>query len=241
MKTTKPKQQQNQRLILQAAVDLMSVQGFDGTSMKQIARSAGLGDATIYKYFPTKEKLVLGYFEGVVASALADTLATKGFDGFYLQERLQRLVDALLERLLADREFVEVARGLFGKSPMLLMGDTLPGKAALKDAVVGFIEAAEADASIAPCDFKPLIGGLFADYLVAVIAYWIKDSSEEFSDTTRLVDLTLSVLVQALESGVLNKVSELAGFMLRSQLARLMQNGSALVDLVQLARPLVKR
>ena len=241
MKTKKSRQQQNQRLILQAAVELMTAQGFDGTSMKQIARAAGLGDATIYKYFPTKEKLVLGYFEQALADALAETLATPGFDSFGLQERLQRLVDALLELLLADREFVGIARGLVGKSPMLLMGDALPGKQAIKEAVAGFLAAAEADGGIAPCDFKLLIGGLFADYLFTVIVYWLKDSSEEFSDTTRLVDLTLAVLVQALQSGLLNKLSELAGFLLRSQFSRLMQNGSALVELVRLARPLAQR
>src|SRR5688572_22893939 len=142
MKTTKPKQQHNQRLVLQAAVELMSVHGFDGTSMKQIARAAGIGDATIYKYFPTKEKLVLGYFEQAIDDALADTLSTPDFDSFTLQERLQRLVDSLLELLLADREFVAIARGLAGKSPMMLMGDTLPGKRAIKEAVVGFLEAA---------------------------------------------------------------------------------------------------
>ena len=102
------------------------------------------------------------------------------------------------------------------------------------------VAVVESVGGIAPCDFKPLIGGLFADYLLAVIVYWLNDSSDEFADTTRLVDLTLALLVQTLESGLLNKLSDLAGFLLRSQLARLMQNGSALLDLAQLARPLVR-
>ncbi len=46
----------------------------------------------------------------------------------------------------------------------------------------------------------------------------------------------LSVLVMALHSGVLNKLSELAGFLLRSQLTRAMRDGSGLLDLVKLAR-----
>jgi len=241
VKTSKTQQQKTQRQILHATVDLMSANGFDTTSMKQIARAAGIGDATIYKYFPTKEKLVLGYFEQTIADAIASTLDTRGFDDFSLQERLQRLVDALLELLLADREFVAVARGLAGKSPLLLMGDTLPGKLAIKRVVMGFLDTAEAADGIAPCDFKPLIGGLFADYLFSVIVYWLNDTSDEFSDTTRLVDLTLAVLVRSLESGVLNKLADLAGFLFRSQLSRLMQNGSALVDLVQLARPRARR
>ncbi len=229
MKTTKSKQQQTQRQVLQAAVELMSAQGFDGTSMKEIARAAGIGDATIYKYFPTKEKLVLGYFEQALQEAVAQTLATPNFDDYALQERLQRLVDAVLEQLLPDREFVALAQGLVSKAPMLLLGDALPGKLAVKGVVEDFLQTAEAAGQIAPCGFlKPLLGGLFTDYLFAVLAHWLQDSSDEFADTTRLVDLTLAVLVQTLESGLINKLSDLAGFLLRSQLARLMQGGPVL-------------
>lgn len=235
MKTTKSKQQQTQVDILRAAVDLMTQQGFDGTSMKEIARAAGIGDATIYKYFPTKEKLVLGYFEQALLAAIAGTLDTRGFDDFTLQERLQRLVDALLSQLLPDREFVAVAQGLVAKAPMLMLGDALPGKREVKNLVAGFLAAAEAAGQIAPCGFKPLLGGLFTDYLFAVLGYWLQDSSEEFADTTRLVDLTLAVLVQTLESGLVNKLSDLAGFLLRSQLARLMQGGTALAPWLVLA------
>ena len=59
MRTTKAQQAQSHRLLIRTAVDLMTQHGFDGTTMKQIARAAELGDATIYKYFPSKEKLVL--------------------------------------------------------------------------------------------------------------------------------------------------------------------------------------
>ena len=67
-----------------------------------------------------------------------------------------------------------------------------------------------------------------------MIAYWLKDESEEFSNTTQLVDMTLAIMVMALKSGIVNKVSELASFMLRNQLSRLMQNGSGLLDMFKL-------
>lgn len=56
MRISKTQQASNKRLILQAAVDLMTPQGVDARTMKQIARAAGVGDATIYKYFPSKER-----------------------------------------------------------------------------------------------------------------------------------------------------------------------------------------
>jgi AcrR family transcriptional regulator len=236
MKTSKTKQEQTRRHILRAAVELISEQGYDATTMKQIARAAEIGDATIYKYFSTKEKLLTGYYELCVTIAIELTLETPNFDEYNLQERLQRLMDALLELLLADREFVALSRDIIGKSPILIMGDQLPGKATLKTQVLDFLNTAEATGEIVQCDFKNMLAGLFGDYVFTVIAYWLKDESDEFSDTTQLIDLTLGMLVMCLKSGIVNKLTELVSFLVRNQFSRMMQNGSGLIELLQLAK-----
>ena len=236
MRTSRTQQAKTHRLIIRAAVELMTEHGFDGTTMKQIARAAELGDATIYKYFPSKEKLVMAYFEQAIGDAIAQMIRTKGQDGFTLQERMQLLIDSLLELLLADREFVAVARRLIERTPMLLLGEALPGKPALKAAFIQMLEQAETTGEIAECGFKPSLAGLTADYVYAVIAYWLRDDSEGFGNTTQMVDLSLGVLVLALRSGLIDKVLELGGFMVRSQLARLMQDGGGLLDLLRTTR-----
>ncbi|WP_291515741.1 TetR family transcriptional regulator [Acidovorax sp.] len=236
MKTTRQQQDATRRQIVASAVDLMTRQGFDGTTMKDIARAAGIGDATIYKYFPTKDRIVLGYLDEVVQSALADTLQTPGFADYGLQEKLQRLTDAVLERLLPDREFAAQVRGLAGRSPLSMLAEPLAARQALREAVAHFLEAAEAAGEIEPCDFKNLAGSLYTDYLVGVVGYWLADTSDEFADTTQLVDLSLGVLVQALRSGLVNRVLQLGGFVLRSQMARMAQHGSGLLGMLQMAR-----
>ena len=236
MKTTRQQQDATRRQIVASAVDLMTRHGFDGTTMKDIARAAGIGDATIYKYFPTKDRVVLGYLEDVVQTALADTLQAPGFVDYTLQEKLQRLTDAVLERLLADREFVAEMHRLVRRSPLALLAEPLPARAALRDAVASFIEAAEARGEIEPCDFKGLAGGLYTDYLAGVVAYWLADESEGFADTTQLVDLSLGVLVLTLRTGLVGRALELGGFVLRSQMARFMQRGSGLVGVLRAAQ-----
>lgn len=236
MKTTRQQQDATRRQIVASAVDLMTRQGFDGTTMKDIARAAGIGDATIYKYFPTKDRIVLGYLDAVVQQALADTLQTPGFTGYQLQEKLQRLTDAVLERLLPDREFVAQVRTLTQRSPLTLLAEPLAARQALREAVSSFLEAAEATGEIEPCDFKGMAGGLYTDYLAGVVAYWLADTSEEFADTTQLVDLSLGVLAQTLRSGLVNRVLQLGGFVLRSQMARLAQHGSSLLGVLHMAR-----
>ncbi|MES2927584.1 MAG: TetR family transcriptional regulator [Pseudomonadota bacterium] len=236
MKTTRQQQDATRRQIVASAVDLMTRQGFDGTTMKDIARAAGIGDATIYKYFPTKDRIVLGYLDDVVHQALAETLQTPGFAGYQLQEKLQRLTDAVLERLLADREFVAQVRSLARRSPLSMLAEPLAARQSLREAVASFLEAAEASGEIEPCDFKGMAGGLYTDYLAGVVTYWLADTSDEFADTTQLVDLSLGVLVQALRGGLVNRALQLGGFVLRSQMARMVQHSSGLMGMLQLAK-----
>lgn len=237
MRTTKAQQAKNHRLLIKTTVDLMTQHGFEATTMKQIARAADVGDATIYKYFPTKEKLVTAYFEQTIADALAQAGKTPDEQDFSLQERLQLVVDSVLEIMLADREFVGLARGMVERAPTLLLGEQLPGKPLLKAAFITLLEQAEASKEILPCGFKPSLAGLLADYVYGVVAYWLRDTSEQFANTTQMVDLSLGVLVLALRSGLVDKLLELGGFLVRSQLARLMHDGGGgLLDLLHIAR-----
>jgi len=181
MRTSKAQQAKNHRLIIQTAVDLMTQHGFEGTTMKQIARAADVGDATIYKYFPTKEKLVTAYFQQAIADAVAQADKTQGQNEFSLQERLQLVVESLLEGLLADREFVGLARGMVERAPTLLLGEQLPGKPLLQQTFLQMLEQAETTGEIVSCGFKPSLAGLLADYVYGVIAYWLRDTSEQFS------------------------------------------------------------
>lgn len=236
MKTSKSQQEQTQRKILAAAISLMSQQGYEATSMKQIAREAGVGDATVYKYFPSKEKLLFGFFEASIHQALSDTLATPEFEEFTLQERLQRLLDALLDVLRPEREFVLVCREVIGNSPLLIMRDQIPGHAEMKQQILLFLEEAEEQDEIAPLAFKTVLSSLLMDYVMVVILYWLKDESKQEADTTQLIDLSLEVLVLVLQSGIINKVTELGSFMLRNQMARMLRGGSGVIDMLKLVK-----
>lgn len=52
--------------IMQAAVDLISTKSYNGTSTLQIAEHAGLSQATLFKYFKTKEDLLTAILHPVV-------------------------------------------------------------------------------------------------------------------------------------------------------------------------------
>lgn len=91
------------RGLVDAALELFFDVGYDETTMESIAERAGVGTSTLYRYFPTKDLLVL---DRLVASMdLAALLAARPDD-----EPLPR---ALAEALLASmREFDDPSLGL---------------------------------------------------------------------------------------------------------------------------------
>ena len=52
--------------IMQSAVDLISTKSYNGTSTLQISKHAGLSQATLFKYFKTKEDLLTAILHPVV-------------------------------------------------------------------------------------------------------------------------------------------------------------------------------
>lgn len=50
------------KAIFNATIELVSIHGFEGTSVAMIAEKAGVGIGTIYRYFNNKEDLFKNYF-----------------------------------------------------------------------------------------------------------------------------------------------------------------------------------
>lgn len=71
--------------IIEEAIKLFREQGFDGTTMEQVASQADVSKATLYKYFPVKEAIVAGYWKfsvsqknDLIPQLLASIPDTKG-------------------------------------------------------------------------------------------------------------------------------------------------------------------
>jgi AcrR family transcriptional regulator len=80
--------------ILEAAVKVFAAKGFHSTTIKDIAREAGIADGTIYNYFENKSALLLGIFERLKAAAIQQVPATPPSD-------LREFVKAYLQQPLA--------------------------------------------------------------------------------------------------------------------------------------------
>lgn len=56
--------------VLKAALQLFSKQGYDGTTTAQIAETSGMSQATIFKYFKSKEDLLIFIIEPIIDQIL---------------------------------------------------------------------------------------------------------------------------------------------------------------------------
>lgn len=85
--------------ILDAAARVFAEKGFHPTTIRDIARAAGLADGTIYNYFDNKTALLLAIFERMkeavqqdaAVTLLTDTTDVRGFLKTYLRHPLSIL------------------------------------------------------------------------------------------------------------------------------------------------------
>lgn len=63
---TQQKMPNGKKSVLLSGLNLFSQQGYDGTSTAQIADKAGVSQATIFKYFKTKQDLLLAILQPII-------------------------------------------------------------------------------------------------------------------------------------------------------------------------------
>jgi len=222
---SKQQQAETRLKIINTAVALFSDNGFEVTTMKQIARAAGIGDATIYKYFPNKDKLIYGYYGLIATETAKQFLAEDDLADYSLQEKLQLLIDLYLNNFLSNREFVCDSINMIMKSPSILFKDVAPVREEFVELIKNLLIEAEQAGEIAQSPFTDATAKLANDYLLAVLLYWVNDDSEEFSNTTQMVDMSLSLGVEILKSGIVSKATELISFFIKAHLFRFMGSG----------------
>lgn len=63
MSIREAKKKKNKQAILETAISLFSANGYENTSIEQIAKIAGVGKGTVYSYFQTKKDIIKGFCE----------------------------------------------------------------------------------------------------------------------------------------------------------------------------------
>jgi AcrR family transcriptional regulator len=99
---TEEEQEKRRHEIFHSVLNIFLKKGFQETSMREIAETAGLGKSTLYDYFKTKDDILLYYFEDqlndLIEAAQKIAAQNKSAD-----KRLRETVQMHLEFLQANK------------------------------------------------------------------------------------------------------------------------------------------
>ncbi|HZW25458.1 MAG TPA: TetR/AcrR family transcriptional regulator [Gallionella sp.] len=114
------KSEMQERIMLQA-VELFRQQGFENTTMEQIASQADVAKRTLYSYFPVKEAIISFYWQSNV-DANADRFPQLLSEYPDTRSRLKAVFLSAADAFKADPEFARIEFGfhfqLLGKDPL---------------------------------------------------------------------------------------------------------------------------
>lgn len=220
MKISKKVRERTRKRILGAAADVIIEKGFKSASMREIARRADIADATIYNYFPSKEKLLYGYCEQKQDDVAAALQGIDNFHEYSLKEQLQQLVEMELEQWLPDREFLAEVFELTYYSPAASVVNLAETRRRFTRMVDDIIAAAIEVGEIPEQPYQELLAPLAWDYSTGILGYWLKDDSADFANTTQLVDRTVEIIALVLHTGMIGKTLDLFSFLFRSHISR---------------------
>ncbi|MGI8588694.1 MAG: TetR/AcrR family transcriptional regulator [Chloroflexia bacterium] len=192
--TLTPKGKRTRERILDTAVRLFAAGGYDRTTMRDIAAGAGCALGLTYRYFPSKEAIVLALY-----ARLADKLnaQVRELPPAPLAERFDRAIEVNLALLAPYRESMTA---LFGPALNLESGIAVLGTATgdVRRQVRAVFAHVVAEATDAPPE--PLAGQL-ATLLyglhLAAIFFWLQDRTSGLQATGELRALIRDMLALA--------------------------------------------
>ncbi len=218
MKASQQEQENTRAKLLESAVQIITKKGFKAATMREIARKAGVSDATIYNYFPSKEKILVAYFDSTQNKVIETLKNIEHFHTYSLQEQLQSLIETNLSFYLPDREFVMLAFERAIQTPVASKNEMATSRAMFIEAVSDMLDAAIEAGEIPEQPYQSLIPELIADLYAGIIYYWLKDTSERFTSTTQLLDKSLDLLTSILQTALIAKALDIISFLFRQHL-----------------------
>lgn len=192
---------QGQKKTLLAAIELFSQQGFDGTSTVQIAERAGVSQATIFKYYKTKNDLLKAVIKPVISELLprlqgdfiedikensansrAELVNFIVFNRFAFLKQNRQVIRIVLQELLTKPDFVdEIVRAFqarLAESPRLVESN------------LGIL--LEKHPEYQPMDLLRIIAGPLAAYFMQRFVFF---PDREFDEDRDLKQITKQILL----------------------------------------------
>ena len=169
----------DQETVLRRAIEVFNRQGYEGTSMGDLARELGLTKSAIYHHVPSKEHLLAAALDEALAglAAAIDGAVEKGAgggpEGASAADRLRSAVEQSVEVLVDHLPAVTLLLRVHGNSEVELAA--LRRRRALDDKLAGLVQAA-ADEGALRADIPPdLISRLLFGMVNSLVEWYRPD------------------------------------------------------------------
>lgn len=180
--------EETRNLILASAYILFQQNGYDGTTMRQLASHCGVGLGTLFKHFPDKSVILVATFERDIAGVIDRAFQT--LPKKQLHKQLQHILTSIYDYYASHQAFsrVLVKESLFLGGPA---GEIVHGK------TMAFLQ--QISALFASAEQRKEISAV-GDPLQATLSFWsfyllglIVGLREEVFDVDQTVALVMSM------------------------------------------------
>lgn len=193
-KSTKTvKGEQTKALILNSALGLLREHGYEHTTMRAIAKQAGVSLGNAYHYFGSKEHLIQAFYHRTHEEHLAAALPALQKETS-LKARLLVLLRLKISTLEPYHEFAGVLfkTAADPHSPLNpFADDSAPTR---HDSIKLFEDLVAGSKARIPDDLRAELPHLLWLYHMGIILFWIHDPSRKRAKTYRLIDQTVDLL-----------------------------------------------
>ncbi len=192
------KAEETRERIVDAALQLFREEGFDKTTMRDIAATAGVATGAAYYYFGSKEELVMAFYVRTAEEAreVLPALVERSLD---LRKRLRGIIDLKLSQFAEHRRLLIglVRIGIDPAHPLSPFGKETQ---ALRDESIGIFRVALQESNVrVPKELQTDLPSLLWLYQMGIILYWIFDDSPGQRRTATLLDGSLDLIVRLIQ------------------------------------------
>ena len=184
-----PKGEQTRTAIVEAALRLFRENGYEATTMRAIAKAAGVATGNAYYYFGSKEELILEYYARNQAdheAACRPVLAAETRLGGRLRGVLRALIDTQEPyHAFAAKLYKYAAEPASPLSPF--SKESSPTRNA---AIALYAEVIDGARVRVPAILRARLPELLWLYSLGIVLYWVHDTSPGCAKTYRLIDAT---------------------------------------------------
>jgi AcrR family transcriptional regulator len=182
--------EQTRTAIVEAALRLFRENGYEATTMRAIAREAGVATGNAYYYFGSKEELIQEFYarnHAEHAAACRPVLDAETELGPRLRGVLRALIDVQAPyHSFAAKLYKHAAEPASPLSPF--SSESSPTRSATIALYAEVIEGAHVRV---PADLRDRLPELLWLYSMGIVLYWVHDSSPGCAKTYRLIDSTV--------------------------------------------------